>query len=145
MRPERRIRRSNDDHTAIKYQLQVVAEELGARTMFVADSDGLVLGEAGHPNEAKVVGAVAPLLLKSTSDPKTQMVLRSQLDPLGDKVIFVKSFEFKGQQLAIGAVTSSPIGPEGLPSIERAVTGVCRILDQARYARKRPGSPNLPF
>jgi hypothetical protein len=62
---ERRVRRSSDRSTALRYQLERSRNEAGLEAIVLADRDGLPVGGAGDEAVCREMAAYAPLVSKS--------------------------------------------------------------------------------
>jgi len=130
---DRRLRRSESAPDAIRFQLDAVARQLGAKALFIADPDGLLLGAASSGLDSEALAAYAPLLVRSGVDPAMQMRLLTGMADLKGASITVRSFDLLGEPFSLGAVTDTPLRERQRLDMDRAMTGVRRIL------RRRPG------
>ncbi len=126
---ERRRLRSESPLEAIRNQLQVVAHRLGARALVVADGRGSLLGAAPSEYDSRNLADLSPLLLDSARDPGLQMSLTGRLRPLAGRSLHVRPFSSQGRRYALTAVTDEPLGESQRYDLDRALTGVRRILN----------------
>lgn len=125
---DRRQRRSDCAPDAIRFQLDAVARQLGAKALFIADPDGLLLGAAGSALDSEALAAYAPLLVRSGPEPGLQMRLLTSMHDLRGRSITVRSFELLGEPFSLGVVTDEPLRERQRLEMGRAMTGVRRIL-----------------
>lgn len=130
LRSERRRRRSKSTYEAIRFQLEHLYEQYGLRNFTLGDTRGLVLAHAGHPQEADVLAAYAPIIAKCANPDRRDEVIdkvRHFIPDASDKTVQVRSFDVDGETLLL-TVVSHEGGKHA--DIYRAVTGVRRILSR---------------
>lgn len=132
---ERRRRRSNNTYEAIKFQLEHIFEKQGLRNFTLGDSRGLLLANAGRADDAHVLAAYAPVVAKCTTKSRYYDILEKIQDFVPEasaNSVAFRTFVVDGEEMHLCI-----LGEEGRlnhADIYRAVSGVRRILDEARKA-----------
>lgn len=115
---ERRQRRSDERHIALRYQLEHARDRGGLEALVLADDAGLVVAQSGDYALCAELAAIAPLLAKS--------ILGMPLPPLlrgGD--IAVRPIRLHGQELYLASLGGG-VARDAL--LSRSTHGVKRIL-----------------
>lgn len=134
LRSERRRRRSKSTYEAIRLQLEHLYNQYGLRSFALGDSRGLVLGHAGHSQEAEVLAAFAPILANCTDPARREEIvskIRRFIPDATQETVKVRSFVVDGETLHM-TVVAHVDGKHA--DLYRAVTGVRRILAQTAVA-----------
>lgn len=118
MMDERRGRRSQQSHVALRYQLEHTREKAGLGALVLADRDGLAVAQSGDSAMCAELAAVAPLLQRS--------VLGMPMPPLLQGAdVAVRSIWLNGQELYL-ASTGGGMARDAL--LSHSMQGVRRIL-----------------
>jgi hypothetical protein len=122
---DRRRKRSEDPLVALHYQLAHARHEGRLDAIVVADDAGVVVAGAGAWAVCEELAAYAPLLAQGVwNEPGAARV--SRMSELRTEVD-VQPVELDGQTVLLCARG----GPMRMVAMERAATGVARILKQA--------------
>ena len=118
MLQERRARRTEDRNQALSFQLEHSRDRGGLEALVLADSQGMVVAQAGDAVICEELGAIAPLMGRA--------VLGMPLPPLlrGGEVV-VRRLELYGQDLFLACVGGGVARDALLVS---SISGVQRIL-----------------
>jgi hypothetical protein len=128
LRSERRRRRSSSTYEAIRFQLEHLYHQYGLRNFTLGDSRGLVLAHAGHPQEADVIAAYAPILASCVDKQRQHDIIEKIQRFIPDaapQTVQVRSFEVDGETLHLTVVAETD-GKHA--DLYRAVSGIRRIL-----------------
>lgn len=90
---DRRTRRSDQSHTALRYQLESTMKRGRMAALALTDEQGLLLAWAGEDTVCEELGAVAPFVargwpsdLRAASIPKDDVTVRS-IDCFGEQLL----------------------------------------------------------
>ena len=122
---ERRHQRSMDPLEALGLQLDHTARQCGLQSLVLADRDGLFIaggGESGADLAGSEVASMCPLVVREGGNCYDGM-----LDVPGDRDMSVLMFDYRGQTLYLGAVTSE-MQVSSSDAVLHAMEGVMRIL-----------------
>lgn len=118
MLDERRTRRSDEQHVALRYQLEHARERGGLQAMVLADGDGLSVVASGDPAFVTELAAMAPLMGSAPLGMPLSPLLRG-LD------VAVRPLMLNGQKLYL-ATAGGGMARDAV--IAHSVQGVTRIL-----------------
>lgn len=115
---DRRVRRSEERQTALRYQLEYTREQGGLEAVVVADDAGLVVGSAGDAGICEELGAYAPLMACSVFGMALPPLLRGA-------EVAIRPMKLNGQPLFLATVGGGVARDALLMASEK---GVSRIL-----------------
>ena len=132
---ERRRQRSSNTYEAIRLQLEYILQEQGLSNFVLGDSRGLVLGYAGHGDDAHVLAAYAPVVAQCVEKSRYYDVLekiQKFIPEASAGSVAFRTFQVDGEVLHL--CIQGQEGRLNHANIYRAVSGVRRILDESRAA-----------
>lgn len=115
---ERRLRRSQEPATALRYQLEHTRDRARLEAVVLADESGLVVGEAGDPAVCTELAAIAPWMQRTPGHFPMPPLLRGA-------DVWLRSVSIHGSALHLAAIGGS-IARDAVLSC--SARGVERIL-----------------
>lgn len=115
---DRRLRRSLNHATALRFQLEHSCLRGGLTALVFADSDGLIVAAAGESQICAELGAVAPLVARAHRVPS--------LDPkLHEQEVVIRGMRLHGRDFFL-ACAGGGVARDAF--LQHALEGIHRIL-----------------
>ena len=130
---DRRRNRSRETLEAIHLQLQAVAERVGAVAVWIADTDGILLGASESEMDSEALAAYSSLPWRLDTSPPEQMKMVGLMDELDGYHVTFRKFDVDGVAFSLGFATQDPVTEEAREEAGRAITGVIRILGEVEH------------
>ncbi len=115
---ERRVRRSQEPATALRYQLEHTRDRARLEALVLADESGIVVGEAGDPAVCAELAAIAPWMQRTPARLPMPPLLRGA-------DLWIRSVSIHGSSLHLAAIGGS-VARDAL--LSHSARGVERIL-----------------
>jgi len=132
--PERRKDRSVKQIEALKKQLQHVAREGGFKAALLATADGELINDIASTYQSDklsdLVNTIGQMIPNARKKVDLSAMKQITLTDDSGNTLFFRFFEALDQPVVLVVITSNKIDKNEL--IERAVSGVKRILTQSR-------------